>query len=46
VLRDFEGTGRFAGVTGTGEFVGRRLDAIEKRGTTRVTGTLNLILPD
>lgn len=45
-FHDFEGTGRFEGVAGTGEFAGRRLDALEDGGATHVLGTLNLTLPD
>jgi hypothetical protein len=45
-LRDFEGTGRFEGVTGTGGFSGQRLDTLEEGGATHVTGLLDLTLPD
>ncbi len=45
-LRDFEGTGRYAGATGEGTFAGRRLEPIEAGGTTYLKGTLHLKLPD
>jgi hypothetical protein len=40
------GTGRFAGISGTGTFIGRRLEPIENGGDTYVSGTLNVSLPD
>jgi len=45
-IKDISGTGRFAGASGEGSFSGRRFDAIEDGGTTYLTGTLSLRLPD
>ena len=45
-LHDFQGTGRFEGVSGTGSFSGHRLDSLEGGGATHLVGTLKLTLPD
>lgn len=42
----FEGTGRFAGVSGAGSFGGRRYEPIDKGGSTLLDGTLTLELPN
>ena len=39
------GTGRFEGATGTGSFQGRRLDAIDKGGSTYLKGKLTITMP-
>ncbi|WP_136659835.1 hypothetical protein [Nitratireductor sp. XY-223] len=41
----FTGSGRFAEATGTGEFSGRRLDAIDKGGSTYLDGKLAITTP-
>ncbi|WP_419909454.1 hypothetical protein [Hoeflea sp.] len=41
----FTGSGRFAGVHGDGGFSGRRLDAIDKGGSTYLQGTLAITQP-
>lgn len=43
-LRDFAGTGRYAGVRGEGDFTGRRYAAVADGGTTHLAGTLRLVL--
>lgn len=43
---DFEGAGRYAGVSGEGSFEGRRFEPIEKGGSTLLNGTLILNLPN
>lgn len=45
-LRDIEGTGRYAGASGVGEFVGRRMELIRDGGTTYLKGALHLTLPE
>lgn len=45
-FRDFTGTGRFSGITGEGEFKGRRVEPIENGGSTYLEGTLSLKTPD
>jgi hypothetical protein len=45
-FHSFTGTGRFAGVAGSGDFAGRRLEAIDVGGSTYLKGRLNLTLPD
>ncbi len=45
-FRDFTGTGRFAGITGEGEFKGRRVEPIDMGGSTYLEGTLSLKTPD
>lgn len=45
-FRDFTGTGRFAGITGEGKFKGRRIEPIDKGGSTYLEGTLSLNTPD
>jgi hypothetical protein len=45
-FRDFSGTGRFKGATGEGSFAGRRLDSIDKGGSTYLKGKLRLRVPD
>ena len=45
-FHDFSGTGRFAGVTGIGDFSGRRLEPIDKGGSTYLRGDLTLTLPN
>ncbi len=45
-IRDVTGTGRFAGITGDGEFKGRRVEPIDKGGSTYLEGTLTLMTPD
>lgn len=42
---DIGGTGRFEGATGTGSFRGRRLDAIDKGGSTYLRGKLTITMP-
>lgn len=39
------GTGRYRGVQGSGAFAGRRLDAVEKGGSTYLQGKLTLDMP-
>ncbi|MCG8696261.1 MAG: hypothetical protein MI806_34010 [Minwuiales bacterium] len=45
-LHSVSGTGRFAKATGDGTFSGRRLEPIDKGGSTYLTGTLTLDLPN
>jgi len=45
-FHDVSGTGRFAGASGEGSFTGRRFEPIEAGGSTYLTGTLTLKLPD
>lgn len=45
-FQDFSGSGRFAGVSGVGEFAGQRLEPIDKGGSTYLRGDLTLTLPD
>ena len=45
-LHSFTGTGRFEGVAGSGDFAGRRLEAIDVGGSTYLSGHLSLIVPD
>lgn len=45
-FENFSGTGRFKTVSGEGGFTGRRLDPIEKGGSTYLNGTLKLTVPD
>lgn len=44
-FENISGTGRYEGATGTGSFKGRRLDAIDKGGSTYLNGTLKLTTP-
>lgn len=43
-LHDFSGTGRFAGASGEGEFAGRRLEPVDKGGSTYLKGAFTLDL--
>ena len=45
-VHDVSGTGRFADASGEGAFQGRRLEPIDQGGSTYLTGTLRLNLPD
>lgn len=45
-VHDVTGTGRFAGASGEGDFEGHRLEPIEQGGSTHLTGTLRLRLPE
>ena len=45
-FHDVTGSGRFAGASGEGTFSGRRLDAIDKGGSTYLNGILTLTMPD
>jgi len=40
------GTGRFAGASGEGSFAGRRLEPVDRGGSTYLNGTLTLDLPN
>ncbi len=42
---EISGTGRYRGVKGSGAFAGRRLDAIDKGGSTYLQGKLTLDMP-
>ncbi|MDA4848083.1 hypothetical protein [Hoeflea poritis] len=44
-FEDFSGSGRFTEATGTGEFSGRRIDAIDKGGSAYLQGMLRITLP-
>ncbi|MEX3006894.1 hypothetical protein [Hoeflea sp. TYP-13] len=44
-FEELTGTGRFEGATGSGGFSGRRLDAIDKGGSTYLKGKLSITLP-
>jgi hypothetical protein len=41
----FEGTGRYAGVSGEGSFEGKRFEPIDKGGSTLLNGVLILTMP-
>lgn len=43
-FHDFEGTGKYSGVSGEGSFEGRRFEPIDKGGSTLLNGTLMLEL--
>lgn len=45
-FQNFSGTGRFKTVSGEGGFTGRRLDPIDKGGSTYLNGLLKLTVPD
>lgn len=45
VFESISGTGRFEGATGSGGFQGRRLDAIDKGGSTYLSGRLTITTP-
>ncbi|MCP4320211.1 MAG: hypothetical protein GY789_30595 [Hyphomicrobiales bacterium] len=44
-FENITGTGRFEGATGSGGFKGRRLDAIDKGGSTYLKGKLTITTP-
>ena len=44
-FESLSGSGRFEGATGAGGFMGRRLDAIDKGGSTYLKGKLTITTP-